>query len=294
MSLFSDTKRKIQHPRLTYLPFLLPRLHNFFHDSLIDPSESWHQGWFAHDDVPLKWQHPVGLLYDLFSDASPHQAADVEPPAVPTHSKPKSGFSTLPWKLTVHFSQSPPSLIPLSADGKVLHDAFINSVKEADHLRNGTAKAIMSLSEADSTSLWRSVETQNLSEFRRVNDKLLNPASGVPLRRIPIRVFLPTATPPAEETLAEDAPAVTSTAQRGTLKVIQAPVTPKLQKGEPQTLGMALNAMLPSVFPSRRSYIHALPVLHGAVVPMSADLEDLMRGAAYADGWINLSVRMVD
>lgn len=50
----------------------------------------------------------------------------------------------------------------LDADGKVLHDAFINSVKEADFLRNGTAKEIMSLSKSDSTQLWKAVQDRML------------------------------------------------------------------------------------------------------------------------------------
>lgn len=45
----------------------------------------------------------------------------------------------------------------LDAEGKVIHDAFINSVKEADFLRNGTAKGIMALSKEDSTMLWQAV-----------------------------------------------------------------------------------------------------------------------------------------
>ena len=65
----------------------------------------------------------------------------------------------LPWKLTLHFSEWPDDhLVRLDGEGKVLHDAFINSVKEADFLRNGTAKGIMTLSKSDSTHLWKSVE----------------------------------------------------------------------------------------------------------------------------------------
>lgn len=45
----------------------------------------------------------------------------------------------------------------LDEEGRALHDAFINSVKEADFLRNGTANAIMKLSKDDSTALWESV-----------------------------------------------------------------------------------------------------------------------------------------
>jgi len=35
-------------------------------------------------------------------------------------------------------------------------------------------------------------------------------------------------------------------------------------------------------------------VLHGAVLPFAAPLEDVMREGAYADGWICGVVRMID
>lgn len=63
---------------------------------------------------------------------------------------------------------------------------------------------------------------------------------------------------------------------------------------EVQTLGSALHSILPSLFPSRRDAILAEVVLHGAVVPFRAKLEELMREASYADGWIHLCVRMID
>lgn len=47
----------------------------------------------------------------------------------------------------------------------MLHDAFINSVKEADFLRNGTAKGIMSLSIDDSTKLWTAVQDREAKLF---------------------------------------------------------------------------------------------------------------------------------
>lgn len=72
----------------------------------------------------------------------------------------------LPWRLLLHFSEWPDEqLVRLDSEGKVLHDAFINSVKEADFLRNGTAKGIMSLSKDDSTRLWHAVEERMFSPF---------------------------------------------------------------------------------------------------------------------------------
>ena len=146
-----DCNNQIHYPRLAYLPFLLPILHVFFASFLITPEINSHNGWFSFEGVPLKWHYPLGLLYDLFSGASPLQAQAEE------------AQNSLPWRLTLHFSGWPAEqLVPLDAEGKVLHDAFINSVKEADFLRNGSAKEIMTLSKNESTQLWKSVVACNL------------------------------------------------------------------------------------------------------------------------------------
>lgn len=116
----------IQVPRLSYLPLLLPRLTSFF-----GPCTS-----FSYEDILLK-NLPVGLLFDLYQPE-------------------------LPWHLTL-------------GDGPLfdIHDTYINSVKEvscmaswnglsnmlqADFIRNGTAKGIMSMSKENSTQLWNSVQ----------------------------------------------------------------------------------------------------------------------------------------
>ncbi len=69
------------------------------------------------------------------------------------------GGGVRPWLLVLHYTEWPDEqLVRLDGEGKVLHDAFINSVKEADFLRNGTAKGIMALSKDDSTRMWRAVQ----------------------------------------------------------------------------------------------------------------------------------------
>lgn len=102
----------------------------------------------------------MGLLYDLYADADPassrESATDEQSDWDTTNT---SGSSSLPWRLTVHFSDWPEEeLVRLDAEGMVMNDAFINSVKEADFLRNGTAKGIMSLSKEDSAGLWDAVQ----------------------------------------------------------------------------------------------------------------------------------------
>ncbi|THX15533.1 putative autophagy protein Apg5 [Aureobasidium pullulans] len=184
----------INLPRLSYLPFLLPRLHAFFAPSLINPSTPPHELWLSFQGVPLKYHHPVGLLYDLFSGAPPANPDDDEVDAE----------ETLPWKLELRVQEFPPELMGLDAEGKVVRDCFVNGVKEADVIRNGKGNVYMGLSKNDSDVLWEAVKTQcridgdvqnktdNLQRFNTINNKLLNPP-GTPIRNIPMKIYLPTA-----------------------------------------------------------------------------------------------------
>lgn len=80
----------------------------------------------------------------------------------------------------------------------------------------------------------------------------------------------------------------------GHLRIVQSLVTPFVHGAkEAQTIGTALHALLPALFPSRRTPILAKPVLHGAAVPMSAHVEGLMREAAYLDGWLHVGLAMM-
>jgi len=195
---------------------------------------------FSHEGILLK-NLPIGLLYDLYQP-------------------------DLPWRLTL-------------GDGPLfdIHDTFMNSVKEADFIRNGTAKGIMSMSKEDSTKLWNAVQDNDLATFSTINTKLLNSAG--PLRHIPLRIYIPSQA--GSETL-------------GSFKVVQSLVTPRTANREVQTVGSALNQMLPSLFPSRRDAIFAEPLLHGAPIPFRAPLEEVMREAAFPDGWIHLSIVLLN
>ena len=208
--------------RLSYLPFLLPRLRAFFSSSLIDPAIAAHEAWLSFDDVPLKWHYPVGLLYDLHAGLQTEDNGDLEVKA----------DDMLPWKITLHYTNFPAEqLMHMDAEYKVLLDTFINSVKEADFIRNGTARVAMGLSKSDSDTLWHSVQTSmalgksmftrpgtnvgsdNLSSFNSINTKLLNPP-GASLRHVPIKIYLPSAPPPAEGSEGE-------LEQTGRIRVVQ-------------------------------------------------------------------------
>lgn len=126
----------------------------------------------------------------------------------------------------------------------------------------------------------------DLQLFNSVNNKLLNPP-GLELRHVPIKIYLPTsASHTASETISEEGRA-------GHIRVVQSLVPLQLSSRQPQTLGTAINAVLPTIFPSRRNPLLAQPVLHGTVLPMSAPVEELGRAAAYADGFLHIAVVML-
>ncbi|KAL0257881.1 Autophagy protein 5 [Diplodia seriata] len=328
----------IQAPRLSYIPFLLPRLHAFFAPSLINPDVHPTKGWLSYSDVPLKWHHPLGLLYDLYSGLEPYTPDSIHHPSPPpssptsptatTHQPAES--SPLPWRLTLHFTTpAPPTLVPLDPAYKAHHDAFVNAVKEADFLRNGSAKAAMSLSKEASDRLWDAVGRNDLAAWDAVHSKMLvSPPGAGPLRNVPMKLYLPGAPAAAgggggtEDVVVATAPgaaddaaaaAATTPAPSGSpspvasLRVVQALVPPTLNsgggggggggaassRGQPQTMGTALNSIIPTLFPSRRSPLLAQPVLHGAVVPLSAPVEELLKAAAYPDGFLHVAVVMM-
>ncbi|PGH12911.1 autophagy protein 5 [Helicocarpus griseus UAMH5409] len=289
----------IRFPRVLYLPFLLPKLHVFFRSSLIDIETQPHQGWFSFEGVPLKWHYPLGLLYDLYSGAEPVTSKsgvgeDILRTASPRgmddpddHSEHEPG-EPIPWRLQVHFSDWPDDdLVPLDADGKVIHDSFINSVKEADFVRNGTAKGIMSLSREDSSGLWQAVQDHDFANFQRITNIFI-PRPPDQFRNIPMRVFLPSppdaATPSLKVIQFLFPPMITPPAPTG--------VSGRHVQPQTQTVGTSLNSLLPSLFPSRRIPVHAKPVLQGAVIPMTAPLEEVARVAGYTDGWLAIVVFM--
>ncbi len=95
---------------------------------LVDPDAKPHQGWFSFENVPLKWHHPVGLLFDLYSGAKDQL---VDENGAKDASTNLDDESALPWKLVLHFSGWPDDqIIGLDSEWKVLQDTFYNSVKE--------------------------------------------------------------------------------------------------------------------------------------------------------------------
>lgn len=177
----------------------------------------------------------------------------------------------------------------------------------------------MSLSKDDTSALWNAVQDNDYASFAKVNALLLN--APTPLRNVPLRVYIPSSPPAASSSSSASslpapaagagadasspkppaspaapapspAPAAGPEPATGAFKVLQTLVPPVVPgtRNSPQTLGQALRTHLPTLFPSSRDPVIANILLHGSPVPFSAPLGDLMREAAYPDGWLCLTV----
>lgn len=174
----------------------------------------------------------------------------------------------LPWRLTVN-----------DGVGWDIGDTFLNCVKEADFIRNGNANQIMKMSKEHTTQLWNAVIDNDYPSFSPIHARLLNAPTA--LKHIPLRVYIPSTT-----TTTTSATEPAAAAAAGSYRVVQALVPAAGPDRKPQLLGQALKGMMPGLFPSSRDPVLAGVVLHGAAVPFEAPLGELMREAAYPDGWL--------
>ncbi|ETW08281.1 hypothetical protein, variant 1 [Aphanomyces invadans] len=121
--------------------------------------------WFEFKGMPLKWQLPFGVLYDLHGDGM------------------------LPWAITVHF-QGYPSQHLLPCDNlQAVEMHFMNCYKQSMFLLFGSTKWIMNLPQQKHTQLWKSLVKNDFAMYQAVHGAVV-PATE-PRRHIPLRVLLP-------------------------------------------------------------------------------------------------------
>ena len=121
--------------------------------------------WFSCNGSPLRWHHPIGLLYDLLAGA----ATDC-----PDH---------LPWSITTHFSHFPvDQILPCQAREQVWwwlcdnsvnlwsqgESVFMSSLKEADQLKH-SGKVVSMMQKKDHNQLWLGLISDKFDQFWAIN-----------------------------------------------------------------------------------------------------------------------------
>lgn len=147
----------------------------------------------------------------------------------------------------------------------------------------------MKMSKDHTTQLWHAVIDNDFTSFNSINTRLLNAPTA--LKHVPIRIYLPLSPTSTSSTGGESTPppgpGEVPESASASFRVVQSlvpAVSPATRK--PQLLGQALQGIMPTLFPSVRDPVLATVILHGAPVPFGAPLEELMREAAYPDGWL--------
>jgi autophagy-related protein 5 len=162
-------------PRQSYFTLLIDTVRNHFESyvSTFNKDEIW----FEYDNQPLKWNMPVGVLYDA---CMLHNTAGSDVQRT-TLSK------ELPWRVTVHFHSFPSEqLIRIKSDVDIQW-IYMNALKEAMYVKCGNTKGIMTLSKVDQLKLWDSVRESKLLEYEEIQ-KQLSQSSGT-IRNLPVRVL---------------------------------------------------------------------------------------------------------
>mmetsp|Transcript_269 Transcript_269/g.335 ORF Transcript_269/g.335 Transcript_269/m.335 type:complete len:292 (-) Transcript_269:1018-1893(-) len=188
--------------------------------------------WLEYETVPVKWNLPIGALYDLLH--------------LPSIIQDREDSS---WTLKLRFSDDYPmdQVIPFiytNEDNSInynrlLKEVIVNQLKQSCFVINGNSKPIMNLSEKDSDELWNAIRTHNLKLFDKMNKKI------IPIRKrfqkLPVKIYIP-----------------------GSATIIHAPIYPYSETGEAILLKNILDEYLPDLMNNNDKlgsiYIHGINV----------------------------------
>ncbi|KAG7841459.1 hypothetical protein KL942_001338 [Ogataea angusta] len=150
------------------LPAILQFFNPFLKDARLAQSHNW---WFEFERVPLKWNLPIGLLYDLVTTD-----AQIEKQV---------------WDITLKYYDYPTEyVIPIDQNASFLKDHWTNQLKEACFILNGSSKLVMNMSRTDSDDFYHAAIHKDSTQFESMFRKLL-PSNVSSLKNLPIKVYLP-------------------------------------------------------------------------------------------------------
>ena len=110
------THSQLLAPRTGYLPLCAEKIRRHFNLASVGGADDNREGgaggemWFEHRGRPLRWNHPIGVLYDCLV-----------------------GGGKLPWEVVVHIKNYPDAL--MRSGGNAVETHFINQIKQACQIK---------------------------------------------------------------------------------------------------------------------------------------------------------------
>lgn len=140
--------------------------------------------WFEDiiSGIPLRWHFFTGVLFDILQ-SNKHR-------------------NKLPWKLRVHFTSYPSSILPLTKTSDVnktekdakhaLFHNYLNSLKQALHMQHATNKVSHNMSKNSHLQLWDGITMNQFDVYRQVDEvsDVSKESEALTLHQIPIRLML--------------------------------------------------------------------------------------------------------
>jgi len=127
--------------------------------------------WFESCGIPLKWHHPIGVLYDGYKEN-------------------RDNRDTLPWNITVHFTSFPQSELIPCGSREVVESHFMSCIKEADQLKHA-GRVVSTMQKKDHNQLWLGLQNDKFDQFWAINRRLMEaPAGEEHFKHIPVRFHL--------------------------------------------------------------------------------------------------------
>lgn len=233
-------------PRLSYFPVYFDSIVSYFKIFVVEILHS--PVWLAYEDVPIKWNLPVGVLYDnLFLPS--RLMLD----------------QTRTWTLDLKYKQYPEEhIIPFiykNEDDTInyirsVEEVLINQLKQSCYVMCGNSKPIMTLSQDDTTYLLESIRTHNLKLYGEISKKIRQNL----IQKIPMKIYI-----------------------SGTNNVINAPVDPKQHK----TIESILQTYLPNLLRDKVAlvYIHGINA-DDLLQEEESDLVEIWQYFKYLDNFL--------
>jgi len=183
--------------------------------------------------------------------------------------------SEMPWSLTVHFQGFPHELLLRCPTMETIQYHFMNTLKESECLRNGTARKVMDLSKADQTLLWDSIIKFDYDSYWKVNGNMMKEEKT---RALPIRICFPDQ------------------------RFIQEPLSPIPVDGQSIiTLGDALRVLVPQFFDNTSgkmeqnsvpvNVVNTMFIIQGIRPPFHAPIAWLCTNCSHLDNFLYIIVQ---
>jgi hypothetical protein len=220
--------------------------------------------WFEDErtGTPLRWQLFIGILHDLLRLRKSTSCTE--------------SYQHLPWKIRIHFTAYPETLLPLSISEK--HDVlrcifqhYLNSLKQSLYLQHNSARTAKNLNKQSHVHLWNGIMNNKWEgSFREISMELDGNGNGNGtqepfLNNVPIRIMV------------DGRP------------TFSRPCNPRSADGEQLTIGHVLREWLPGLFEKQLHWC-----VQGIVVPLECPVAELWRVLCHPDRFLYILVVVDD